>query len=103
MEAILYLMNIATLVALIIAIAYTAGVVWRVEFRLDTSYKFFLVGIIFFFLAEIIDFWYVPESRPTIAAIVEGLRMLFSFCFLIGVVFMRGIVRNLDGEKARKE
>lgn len=103
MEAILYLMNIATLVALIIAIAYTAGVVWRVEFRLDTSYKFFLVGIVFFFLAEIIDFWYVPESRPTIAAIVEGLRTLFSFCFLVGVVFMRGIVRNLDGEKARKE
>jgi hypothetical protein len=103
MEAALYLMNIATLVALIIAIAYTVGVVWRVEFRLDTSYKFFLVGIIFFFLAEILDFWYVPESRPTIAAIVEALRMLFSFCFLIGVVFMRGIVRNLDGEKAQEK
>jgi len=101
MEATLYLINIATIVALIIAIAYTAGVVWRVEFRLDTSYKFFLIGIVFFFLAEILDFWYVPESRPTIVAAVEALRMLFSFCFLIGVVFMRGIVRNLDGEQAK--
>jgi len=103
MEATLYLMNIATLVALIVTIAYTAGVVWRVEFRLDTSYKFFLVGIILFFLAEIVDFWYVPESRPVIVAIVEGLRMLFSFCFLLGVIFMRGIVRNLDGEKAKEK
>lgn len=101
MEAALYLMNIATLVALIIAIAYTVGVVWRVELRLDTSYKFFLIGIICFFLAEILDFWYVPESRPTIVFAVEALRMVFSLCFLLGVVFMRGIVRNLDGEKAK--
>ncbi len=101
MEAALYLVNIATIVALIVAIAYTVGVVWRVELRLDTSYKFFLVGIILFFLAEILDFWYVPESRPAIEIAVEALRMLFSLCFLLGVVFMRGIVRNLDGEKER--
>ncbi len=99
MEAALYLMKIAMIVALIVSIAYTVGVVWRVELKLDTSYKFFLVGIILFFLAEILDFWYVPESRPAVVVAVAALRMFFSFCFLLGVVFMRDIVRNLDGEK----
>lgn len=103
MEASFYLFNIVTLVALIVAIVYTVGVVWRVELRLDTSYKFFLIGITLFFLAEILDFWYVPESRPTIELIVEGLRMLFSVCFLLGVVFMRDIVRTLDGEREPRQ
>lgn len=103
MEASLYLLNIVTLVALIVAIVYTIGVVWRVELRLDTSYKFFLIGIVLFFLAEILDFWYVPESRPTVELIVEGLRMLFSVCFLLGVVFMRDIVRTLDGEREPRQ
>ena len=97
------LMNIATIVLLIVAIAYTAGVVWRVELKLDTSYKFFLTGIVFFFFGEILNLWYVPEARPLIGAIVEALRMLFSACFLIGVILMRDIVRNLDGEKRRGE
>ncbi len=102
MEAALYLMNIATFVALIIAIAYTVGVVWRVELELDTSYKFFLLGIILFFVSEILDFWYVPDERLMIAVAVKALHMIFSLCFLLGVIFMRDIVRKMDGEKDSK-
>ena len=102
MESLFLLVNGVTVVALLLSIIYTAGVVWRVEMKLDASYKFFLAAVIFLLLAEVLDIYYSPESALKLALAVKGLRMLFAVLFLIGVFYMRDIIRCMDGEKDRK-
>lgn len=97
-ESILFALNFVTIGALLLSIIYTAGVVWRVEKELDTSYKFFLAAIIFLFFAEILGL-YFSENIALLSIAVKSLRMLFTLCFLIGVLLMRDIARKIDGEK----
>lgn len=89
--------------ALLVSIIYTVGVVWRVELRLDISYKFFLTGIAFLLGAEVSDVVVFPGTEVwfEFASIIG--RTVFSICFLIGVWHMRRIIRNLDGERFRRE
>lgn len=97
-EFILLAISLTTIVALLFSINYTAGIVWRVEKKLDVSYKFFLLGVIFIFLAECLDLYYSADNYLLSAIIVKTLRLLFALCFLRGIVVMRRIVRKLDGE-----
>ncbi len=90
--------NALTIGAILLSIIYTAGVVWRVEKELDVSYKFFLVAIIFLLAAEVVNL-YPSQQTATLEIIVKSLRMIFTLCFLSGVLFMRDIVRKIDGEK----
>ena len=99
MEKIFFSVNAITIISLLFAIIFTAGIVWRVEKKLDISYKFFLTSVILLFLAEILDLYYSIDNQINIALIVKSLRMLFAIFFLVGVLFMRNIVRDLDGEK----
>jgi hypothetical protein len=98
MENVFIGINAATIISLFLAIIFTAGVVWRVEMKLDISYKFFLAAVIFLLLAEILDLYYAIDNSAIIALGVKILRMLFALGFLSGVLFMRKIVRDLDGE-----
>lgn len=102
-EFIFLAINTATIIFLLLSIIYTAGVVWRVEKKLDTSYKFFLLAIIFLFIAELLNLYYAIDSALEIAIAVKTLRMLFAFCFLTGIIIMRRIVRKLDGELNNKK
>ncbi|NTW30687.1 MAG: hypothetical protein HGB34_02370 [Candidatus Moranbacteria bacterium] len=102
METLSLIADAVLFMALLLAIVFTAGVVWRVEMRLDVSYKYFLVAIICFLLAEIADLWYVPETRDVSALLADSLRALFSVLFLAGVLSMRRIVRDMDGERRKK-
>jgi len=80
-----------------LSIVYTVGIVWRVEKELDTSYKFFAFSILFFFIAELSGLYYTEHS---FGPIIEKISMAsFAFLFLIGTLYMRDIVRKLDGEK----
>lgn len=97
-QALFLTINIITIGTLLLSIIYTAGVVWRVEKELDISYKFFLAAIIFLLAAEIVNL-YPSESIVTFSLAVKALRMLFTICFLSGVLLMRDIVRKIDGEK----
>lgn len=99
METIFIGVNAVTIISLFLAIIFTAGVVWRVEKKLDISYKFFLAAVICVLAAEILDLYYAIDNQASIALLVKSLRMLFAFFFLAGVLFMRNIVRNLDGEE----
>ena len=99
MEKIFFSVNAITIISLLFAIIFTAGIVWRVEKKLDISYKFFLTSVILLFLAEILDLYYSIDNQINIALIVKSLRMLFAIFFLVDVLFMRNIVRDLDGEK----
>jgi hypothetical protein len=99
METIFFWVNTIIVATLLFSIIFTAGVVWRVEKRLDISYKFFLAAIVCVFMAEVLDLYYTLDSQVTIALLVKTLRMFFAIFFLTGVLFMRNILRKLDGEK----
>lgn len=94
-------LNSIIVVALLLSIIYTAGVVWRVEKELDISYKFFLAAIVFLFFAEVLDLYFALDNVLPIALAIKILRALFTVSFLSGVLLMRDIVRKLDGEKDR--
>lgn len=70
--------------------------------RLDVAYKLFLSGIICFLLAEIANIWYVPGTREIAVLVADTLRALFSLFFLAGILSMRRIVRDMDGERMKK-
>jgi len=99
MEKYFYLTNAITIASLLLAIVFTAGIVWRTEKELYASYKFFLAGVVILLFAEIADLYYAIDKQIIIALIIKILRALFATCFLIGTLLMRDIVRKLDGEK----
>jgi len=101
MENIFLGINIVTIAALFFSIIYTAGVVWRVEMELDISYKLFLMAIIALLVAEVAELYYAIDGAVKIALIVKSARMVFAIFFLAGILFMRDIVRKLDGEKKK--
>ena len=97
-QTLLLTINIITIGLLMLSIIYTAGVVWRVEMELDISYKFFLAAIVFLLFAELTNL-YASDNVLVLDLTVKILRMLFTICFLSGVLLMRDIVRKIDGEK----
>ena len=99
MEKIFLSLDVITIITILLVIIFTAGVVWRVEKELDISYKFFLAAVVFLLAAETLDLYYSIDSQLKIALIVKGLRLVFALLFLSGVLFMRDIIRGIDGEK----
>ncbi len=87
-----------TLVALSLAFLFAVGVVWRVEMELDASYKLFAFALVFLILAEAIHLFIFFEYIVMASVIIEGSRMISAVLFLAGILFMRDIVRHLDGE-----
>ena len=80
------------------AVVYTLGVVWRVEKKLDLSYKLFLIAILAFFASILIEILNpVQDSLTELAASL--MKMLFAAFFLAGVFTMRNMIRKIDGEK----
>lgn len=82
----------------ILAIIYTFGVVWRVEKKLDISFKFFLASIIVFAIFSIVDFFSFFQEKTT----ELFLEIIFIFLFLFGILEMRSMLRKLDGEIGEK-
>lgn len=80
-----------------LSIIYAFGVVWRVEKKLDVSYKLILAAIISFTLSEI--FMLLELGHPDIMKII-GLfsRALFVAFFLLGILEVRRMIRQMDGE-----
>ena len=98
METLLILLEAIILLAVLLSIVYVVGIVWRVEGELDTSYKFFAFAIVFFLISELLNVYYTGSDMRFIVA--EKISMaVFAVLFLTGTLFMRDIVRTLDGEK----
>ena len=76
------------------SIIYTLGVIWRVEKKLDTSYKFFLGAIISFTLSEIIFL----SRFEWVQVFSIFMKVAFIIFFLKGILEMRDMLRRLDGE-----
>lgn len=82
----------------LLAIIYTFGVVWRVEKKLDLSYKLMLGSIASFTLSEIFSL-FQSEGRNLVVILSIALKALFIILFLAGILEMRSMLRNMDGEK----
>lgn len=92
--------DLTTLFFLFLALVFTAGIVWRVERRLDRSYKFFLAALILLLLAESLGSFYAESGF--FAMVSSILKALFGLFLLFGIWTMRDIVRELDGEKTKQ-
>ena len=86
------------IIAAILSVIFTAGIVWRVEKELDISYKLFLGAIIAFTLGEIANFINFGNGL-LIIGIAAFSKMLFVILFLGGILAMRDLIRKMDGEK----
>lgn len=81
----------------LLSIVYTFGVVWRVEKKLDTSYKFLLAAIITFASSEVLSlFGFQKEEWEIILSL--ALKALFVILFLMGILETRTMIRKMDGE-----
>lgn len=92
--------DLATLLLLFLSLVFTAGIVWRVERKLDVSYKFFMAALVVLLLAESLGkFFSETELYVTVSSV---LKVFFGMLLLAGIWTMRDIVRDLDGEKTKK-
>lgn len=82
----------------LIAIVITSGVVWRVEKKLDISYKFMLVAIIIFAFGVLIDIFRNALPSWEWQKIVKALFIIF---YTFGVFEMRSLIVGLE-EKGKK-
>lgn len=90
--------KIIVLASSLLAIVFGFGVVWRVERKLDISFKLFLLAIILFLVSEAAGFFYFSRDNFLIY-IAPVSKILFALFFLAGMVTMRNMVRRIDGEK----
>ncbi len=92
--------DLATLFFLFLSLVFTAGIVWRVERKLDISYKCFLAALVLLLLSESLGkFFSETELYATISSV---LKAVFGLLLLAGVWTMHDVVRDLDGEKGEK-
>jgi hypothetical protein len=90
--------NFVVILAALLSIVYTFGVVWRVEKKLDVSYKLLLLSIVFFTLSEIMGFFDIGTAGKVRFWMVLT-KVLFALFFLSGILTARRMIREVDGEK----
>ena len=87
-----------TIIATLLSIIFTFGVVWRVEKKLDISFKLLLLAIISFFLSEItslLSHW----DAGVFELLTVIFKVIFALFFLGGILEMRLLLKKLDGEE----
>lgn len=97
---IILVLNLVGIVLTFFSIVYAAGVVWRVEKKLDISYKLFLVAILIYAVSLFLEMFDVFDSA-TMELYISITKVLFVALFLGGVLMMRDLVREIDGEKKK--
>ncbi len=90
--------EIVVIVLSLVSIIFASGIVWRVEKKLDLSFKFLLASIIFFSAGELAGFFYIPPSS-LLVYFVPAAKIFFAVFLLAGMATMRGMIRRIDGEK----
>jgi hypothetical protein len=86
---------------MMLSIVFAFGIVWRVERELDVSYKFLLGAVISFTIGEIVSLFH-SEGNLLTAGIILAAKVIFSIMILAGILEMRNILREMDGEKKRE-
>lgn len=96
------IINIIILTLSLLAIILTFGVVWRVERKLDLSYKFILLAIMVFSCGVIFDLFksFNIHVFEDINYFIKGLFIIF---YLLGILKMRSLIREINKTVLKKE
>lgn len=99
-ELFLIALSFLTIVSLLSSLVFVIGIVWRVEMELDLSFKFFTLAVLFLLVGEGLSL--LPTSRfESWWQFIPPITKLFAAAtLLLGLYFMRDLVRRLDGEKS---
>jgi len=95
---IILVLNIVGIVLTLFSIVYAAGVVWRVENKLDISYKLFLAAVVVYAISLFLEVFNVIDS-DAMGLYISITKVIFIALFLGGVLMMRDLIRDIDGEK----
>jgi hypothetical protein len=95
---IILVLNLVGILLTFFSIIYAAGVVWRVEKKLDISYKLFLAAIMAYAVSLFLEMFNVIDSS-TMELYISITKVVFIGLFLGGVLEMRDLIRDMDGEK----
>ena len=98
LDMIFFGLDIVTVALFLLVLVFSVGIVWRVEKKLDWSYKFFVVAATSIMLADVLGLYYA-EDGSIVTLLGKGLRFVGALAFLMSVLLMRDIVRTLDHEK----
>lgn len=90
--------NFVVIFSALLSVVYTFGIVWRVEKKLDVSYKFLLGAIVVFTFSEILSFFDVGNTNPVHFWVILA-KALFALFFLLGILTARRMIQEVDGEK----
>jgi len=90
--------NVVVILAALLSVVYAFGVVWRVEKKLDVSFKLFLLAIVFFTSSEILGYFDIGTAGQVRFWRVLA-KVLFALFFLLGILTARRMIREVDGEK----
>ncbi|MBI4090480.1 MAG: hypothetical protein HY422_00480 [Candidatus Komeilibacteria bacterium] len=93
-----FVINYSTLLIVTVSFVIATGIVWRVEKRLDLSFKFFQIACAIFGVIMILNILSDTLGYSNFDPLRIYLRLLFAIFFLFGLWEMRTIVRELDGE-----
>ena len=85
---------------LLVSIIFAFGIVWRVEKELDISYKFLLGAMVAFVLGEILGLFKFKIGEWS-HYLIMIFKVLFAVLLLSGILTMRNILREMDGEKEK--
>ena len=81
---------------LLISLAFLLGIIWRVEMKLDLSYKLFFAAVVALLFSRIAGM--LPDDASWVGSDESALQLVFSVLFFGGVFTMRSLLRDV-GEK----
>lgn len=90
--------NFVVILTALLSVVYAFGVVWRVEKKLDVSYKLLLLAIVFFTISEGLGFFDIGTAGRIRFWMVLT-KVLFALFFLLGILTARRMIQEVDGEK----
>ena len=98
-DFLLLFLSFLTVTSLLLSLVFVVGIVWRVELELDLSFKFFSLAIFFLLAAEVLGLMPVTRLAPWWQLALPIVRLCIAANLLLGLYFMRDLIRRLDGEK----
>lgn len=92
------ILNIFGIILTLFSILYAIGIVWRVEKKLDVSYKLFLAAVVSYAVSLFLEMFNGIDSR-IMELYISITKIVFISLFLGGILMMRDLIRDMDGEK----
>jgi hypothetical protein len=97
LNSVVLILDSFIIIGSLFSIVYLSGIVWRVEKKLDISYKLVLASIIFFTVSEI--FGLLDLGNILVTELISlGFKAAFIIFFLLGILEVRKMLRQMDKE-----